>query len=92
MIVREIWTTRPAPSSAPMAPVFLCHGMKCRITCISGKKMPTADSLTDDAGANVSLNKRNTSGADYVFRGEQTDCLPGKTMRKAAAPPMPLLI
>ena len=33
------------------------------------EKMPTADSLTDDAGANVSLNKRNTSGADTFSDG-----------------------
>ena len=33
------------------------------------EKMPTADSLTDDAGANVSLNKRNTSGADTFSEG-----------------------
>ena len=49
---------------------FFCgHGMKCRITCISGKKCRRADSLTDDAGANVSLNKRNTSGADTFSEG-----------------------
>ena len=69
MIVREIWTTRPAPSSAPMAPVFFVPWNEVPDHMHIREKMPTADSLTDDAGANVSLNKRNTSGADTFSEG-----------------------